>query len=234
MGKKILLKRVVVLFMLVLLFSELAPVPYPIRKEAYDFVVAFIPDLHVGFLGSSGRTARALYKASQEADYLLLGGDLTDNHLGLEEEFVWLQELLNEYASIPILSVPGNHDNPELFQKYFGELMWIREIGGYRLVGINSRNRKPDLGFLRKALETDGPVILFAHHNVELLLNKTEVQALIEENQNIVVWASGHLHFQWERINSHEIVYLQGGWGWLGQYQLLCFKDGKLAKIVLR
>lgn len=68
---------------------------------------AALGDLHCG--RQSVGTLRALFaRAAEEADALLLCGDLTD--FGLEEEAQILANELAAATSIPIVAVLGNHD----------------------------------------------------------------------------------------------------------------------------
>lgn len=150
MSKKSLLKKVVVVFFLVLLFLQLAPEPFPFDKGKYDLVIGQISDPHIGFLGSSGLAPLALYRASQETDLIVVTGDCTETHSGQEGEFVLLRRLLDQYATVPVRFVPGNHDSPKLFKQYLGDLEWIWDIEDYRLVGLNSRPGRLILTFWRQ------------------------------------------------------------------------------------
>src|SRR5262245_9564632 len=49
-----------------------------------------------------------LSQASEQADVILVGGDLTD--YGPPEEARLLAKVLNAYARLPLLAVLGNHD----------------------------------------------------------------------------------------------------------------------------
>lgn len=69
--------------------------------------VAAMSDVHYD-THSAGRLREAFERVSEEADVLLLCGDLTD--YGLPEEGELLVRDLREHVSIPVLAVLGNHD----------------------------------------------------------------------------------------------------------------------------
>lgn len=232
MGKKFLLKKSVAVLLLVLLFAELAPAPYPLDKREYDLVIATIADLHVGW-GDSTLIAAAIVRASQEADVIVFPGDLCEYHLGKLSEFFRVRDYL-KLATVPALAVPGNHDEPIAFGVFVGPTQWVRDLGGYRLIGLNTRVRRVDFKFLKSALNTELPILIFAHHNTWLLPQEKEILTLLSEHR-VLVWACGHHHFQWVREDpTTGTIFFQGGWGTLGTYQLICLKGGKVANIVLR
>ena len=68
--------------------------------------VAAVGDLHIGGDGSS-RWRDALKPVSDDADLLLLAGDLT--RVGAKDEAAAVASAL-ELVSIPIIAVLGNHD----------------------------------------------------------------------------------------------------------------------------
>lgn len=69
--------------------------------------IAATADLHCT-KASKGHFQPLFTSASQEADVLLLCGDLTD--YGLPEEAHILAEDIRSFATIPVLGVAGNHD----------------------------------------------------------------------------------------------------------------------------
>jgi Icc-related predicted phosphoesterase len=100
--------------------------------------IAAVGDIHVG-LGSSRAYKELFQRISQEADVLLLVGDLTDTGV-TEEADVLAQELTT--CTIPVIGVLGNHDydkgkEQEIKQhlagtnRYFleGELAVIDKVG---------------------------------------------------------------------------------------------------------
>jgi Icc-related predicted phosphoesterase len=70
--------------------------------------IAALADIHCKRTSEGG--LRSLFaSASERADVLLLGGDLTD--YGLPEEAEILTEELRQGATVPVLAVFGNHDH---------------------------------------------------------------------------------------------------------------------------
>ena len=80
---------------------------------------------------------RVLEKAltdSAQWDLLVLSGDLAD--LGEDASYAWLS---NQLASIdiPILVLPGNHDDRALMENYFGHVSSY-ELGAWRITLLDS------------------------------------------------------------------------------------------------
>jgi Icc protein len=106
---------------------------------------------------------------SQQPDALLLTGDLA--HEEDQATYQRLQQQLEGYG-LPILAIPGNHDNADLIQQTFGEpLLDLDEV---IVIGLNSHIRGSDSGFLgdqelnrAEALikASHKPVILALHHH---------------------------------------------------------------------
>jgi Icc-related predicted phosphoesterase len=69
--------------------------------------IAAVADLHCGRTGED-LVRDILRRASEEADILVLAGDLTDH--GSEAEAVALKKDLLSYVKIPVVAVLGNHD----------------------------------------------------------------------------------------------------------------------------
>jgi alkaline phosphatase D len=87
----------------------------------------------------------------ENPDLVVHTGDLALDGAGTEDDLAFSVSLLNE-LSIPVLSVPGNHDighmldgaqpvNAERLERWrrvVGPEEWIHEIGNWRLIGFNS------------------------------------------------------------------------------------------------
>jgi len=94
-------------------------------------------DPHVVVVPPAGRvdTARHLAAAVAQVnamavrpDVLLLTGDLTDN--GTAAEYGLLAQLLAP-LQIPVLLLPGNHDDRGALQAAFPQMPWLRGAGGF-------------------------------------------------------------------------------------------------------
>ena len=90
--------------------------------------IAALSDLHYN-RESKGKLKDVFKSASEEADVLLLCGDLTD--YGLPEEAALLCEDLKSYAQIPIIGILGNHDYESGKSKRVREIM---EGAGVRML----------------------------------------------------------------------------------------------------
>ncbi|HVY00203.1 MAG TPA: metallophosphoesterase [Pseudorhodoplanes sp.] len=89
--------------------------------------------------------------AAQQPDFIVHSGDITVDAADQEEDAAHCAALLNELG-VPVLAVPGNHDvgeagnahqpptreRNERFRRYFGPDRWVRDVGGWRLIGFNT------------------------------------------------------------------------------------------------
>lgn len=122
-------------------------------------------------------TAAALSRIGP-VDALVVTGDLSDD--GSMESYELFRRIVAP-LDLPLLAIPGNHDLREPMRTAFrdldlfdqsGRLNWVRDIGGLRVIGINtlvegSGGGEVDdatLGFLEDTLSTHGPVLLAMHH----------------------------------------------------------------------
>lgn len=79
-------------------------------KNDYRFV--FISDLHYGSSQSKATVDKTLKKISEEKpDFLLLGGDITDEHT-YPDEAEYLYEQISKIG-VPVYFIYGNHDRQE-------------------------------------------------------------------------------------------------------------------------
>ena len=79
-------------------------------KNDYKFV--FISDLHYGSSQSKATVDRTLKKIkAEEPDFLLLGGDITDEHT-YSDEAEYLYEQISKIG-VPVYFIYGNHDRQE-------------------------------------------------------------------------------------------------------------------------
>ena len=103
------------------------------------FVVAHLSDCHLGATDEApARLRRALDHVAAcdpAPDVLVLSGDVADH--GLDEEYRAAAELLST-VTIPLLVCPGNHDVRGPFETYIGPVESVLDVGGYRLVALNS------------------------------------------------------------------------------------------------
>ena len=154
-------------------------------------LIAQLSDLHIKLPGRLAYkivdTAAMLAEAVRRInaliplpDLLLITGDLTD--IGSPEEYAWLRELLAP-LTMPMVVVPGNHDEREAMRAAFadggyfpehGFLNFVVDHGGLRLVGLDTLVPGQGggavcterLAWLDDALcaAPDTPTLLLMHH----------------------------------------------------------------------
>jgi 3',5'-cyclic AMP phosphodiesterase CpdA len=167
--------------------------------------------------------------ALQDADIIVHTGDVTVNGADSDEDMQYCRELLQPLKP-EVLVLPGNHDvgepkhpyqpvNPERldrWRRYFGPDHWFRDVGDWRLIGLNAMllgsgeaAESEQLAWLDETLETaDHRHIAWFMHR-PLFIDRPDdgdlgywapppqVRAeLLErlDRHNVTLVASGHLH----------------------------------------
>nr|BFE56502.1 3',5'-cyclic-AMP phosphodiesterase [Dactylosporangium thailandense] len=158
------------------------------------------------------RRLRAVLAAARletsPVDAVVLTGDLTDDgsRSGCHDLAVLLALLV-----LPILAVPGNHDDPVAVRDTFGPD--VLEIGGWRIVGIDSTRPEQIHGTIdveaemsRLDLYDQRPTALAMHHPpVTLSTNAwfqldgaAELRAAVARRPHIKALFTEHLHHPFE------------------------------------
>lgn len=141
------------------------------------FKIAQLSDLHLLANPSEerwGLNPQACFDAvlalalQQQPDAFLLTGDLV--HDETDTGYQRLADRMNA-CGLPTLAIPGNHDDPEKIQHYFGDAQL--NLDGLNVIGINSHIRGSDCGYLgneelnrAEALiqQSETPALLAVHH----------------------------------------------------------------------
>jgi 3',5'-cyclic AMP phosphodiesterase CpdA len=155
-------------------------------------------------------------------EIILISGDMT--HRATSSQYKLLQKFINELPGL-VLTVPGNHDIPlnnvferllypfKHYKRYISqELMVHAEIGGVKILGVNSVNPFviKDGKLSSQTLENiknyfaspfAGVNLLFFHHNFDYveglhkpLQNYNQFLNCLKES-SIHIVCTGHLHF---------------------------------------
>jgi Icc protein len=161
-------------------------------------------------------------KRHSNADVVVISGDLS--HHGQREAYVKLREMLDVSPLKPLLMI-GNHDHRDTFKEVFpdvetdehGHIQYVREIGGHRLIFLDTNivaNHSGRLGPRRQAwlkarleeAEKNGlPALIFLHHNpvntgvmaIDILglVQKKEFAAILRAHRDTVRHVFfGHCH----------------------------------------
>jgi len=148
------------------------------------FRLAQISDCHLparadtpyrGLQADAGLMAVVKAVDAWRPDAVLLSGDLSED--ASESSYCRLAEHIDSLG-VPICALPGNHDLPELMQKYFPQGPYqgpFRELaGGWQLILFNSARPRRIDGCIDAAdlqqlaawmqLELAGPALLALHH----------------------------------------------------------------------
>jgi 3',5'-cyclic AMP phosphodiesterase CpdA len=195
-------------------------------------LIAQISDLHIAeegtvmrrFVDANQKLEAALAYLDgleQRPDVILATGDLTDH--GRPEQYALLSEILAR-ATIPILLVPGNHDEREPFRAAFapthpeipttGPIQYSVEDLPVRLVAVDTIRADhhdgeldaPRLEWLDHTLSArpDAPTVVFMHHppfttgiwwmDCIGLGGAREFEAVVRRHPQVRLVLCGHLH----------------------------------------
>ncbi len=192
-----------------------------------------ISDLHLradpqGFLRGAItlETLRACLSEAMTAgpyDAILVSGDLTQDE---PAAYAHLQQLLGA-SVIPVLCLPGNHDDPGALQSAFGnspfQTLGHVVLGNWLLIGLDSTEPGRDSGRLssselRRLDETlarfpDRPTVVALHHPPVMLgsrwidalglLEAEQFWAVIDRHPNVRCVVFGHAHQTYDSTRGH-------------------------------
>lgn len=204
------------------------PTPTP-RAQPY-LVIGHITDDHVGrndVCTVQLQTIAGLI--SQQADVLVDTGDCTEN--GTDQETRDYREHMGANMTIPWQSVPGNHDTPDVFLQHVGTLNWWWDVGGYRLIGIDSEaiNRyaydPQAMNALDAALTTEKPCIVFGHFPLDSEGYSAETNQQLRERfaaYHVLLYVTGHWHTNsFTTDPTSGTMLLVGNWTCGGHYRII-------------
>ena len=161
--------------------------------------IAAIADIHVKKTGQA--SLQPLFEAvSQEADVLLLCGDLTD--YGLVEEARNLAKDITAFLRIPSIGVLGNHDfesgkADEVVKIIAGAGVTMLDGGAHEIEGVGFAGIKGfGGGFGRRQLNAWGEDIIkkFVHETIEEALKLEMALARLRTPQKIAVLHYSPIH----------------------------------------
>ncbi len=191
-------------------------------EQSRGFRLAQISDCHLsaspdkpyrGLSADAGLVAVIKAVANWRADALMLTGDLSED--GSEASYQRLAALI-EPLDIPVCALPGNHDVPELMQRYFPQGPYdgaiVQQAGSWKLLLLNSARPgridgsidADDLQRVDQVLAGKSPALLALHHQPlpigspwidKYMLDEPEdllSGVAAHEQIKVVVW--GHVH----------------------------------------
>jgi 3',5'-cyclic AMP phosphodiesterase CpdA len=156
-------------------------VPVLIAQLTDTHVVAWNTTTEL-YVDNNQRTANAVAMLNAEVPApaaVVLTGDLVND--ARPEEYAALAELLAP-LEMPVLPLPGNHDDRELVRSTFADfdwsdtehLSWVRVVDGVRIVGLDSTrpgrrgaefdDERADWLTMALAAPHDGATLLAMHH----------------------------------------------------------------------
>ncbi len=149
----------------------------------------------------------------ENPDVVVITGDITD--YGLRAEFEGVKEEFGKIDS-PCLIVPGNHDSRhdgyKKFEELFGKRFFVKEMGDYAFVGLDSSEPDIDEGHIGRAqLEwlqhqiSPQSVVFLHHHLISIPHTGRERNVLVDAGEmlkildmhHVPLVLSGHKHVPW-------------------------------------
>ena len=151
---------------------------------------------------------------------LLATGDLSED--GSRLSYQALKEIFRPLG-VPVLALPGNHDDPELLSEVFPgspvNTIGVSTHGAWKIIRLNSclpgkpegRLGETSLAALERFLKqhTDSPILIALHHQpIDIgspwidkyrLFGSQAFLSLIDQNPNIRAVTWGHVHQVFER-----------------------------------
>jgi predicted phosphodiesterase len=194
-------------------------------------VIGHITDVQVGEARiRSQRLPGVVHAVSQQAEVMVDTGDCT--HHGTAREAREYLDLVTHNVSIPWRAVPGNHDQPEVFQQYLGPLEWSWDVAGYRLIGIDSE--AINYTALDRALTTEKPCIVFGHFPLSHYPWRDRVRLRQRfRTYNVPIYIAGHTHEDSLRVDpSSRTLLLVGKDAGLGDYRLITVQGFEVLEIL--
>lgn len=213
-----------------LIVSYVVGAPTPTPRLEPNLVIGHITDDHIGRNDACTVQLQTITGLiGQQADVLIDTGDCTEN--GTEAETLDYRDHMRANMTIPWQAAPGNHDSPDVFQRYVGSLNWSWDVGGYRLIGIDSEaiNRYPyepgAMYALDAALTLDKPCIVFGHFPLDSEGYSPETNRRLRDRfaaYHVLLYVAGHWHtnsFTTDLATGTKL--LVGHWTCGGNYRLI-------------
>ncbi len=178
--------------------------------------IAHISDIHFGmswmFMEKMAR--KGIERINKEnPDIVIITGDLTD--YGLKKEYKGVKKLLDE-ISCDYLAIPGNHDarhqGANIFEEYIGDRFFVKKVGIYKFVGLDSSQPDLDEGHVgREQMEKmkryigKNSIIVLHHHLLPIPETGRERNVLVDagdvlkllSDYKVKVVLNGHKHVPW-------------------------------------
>ena len=142
-----------------------------------------------------------------EYDCLCLTGDICDN--GSVDDYQTVESIVKKYfPEIPIIAIPGNHDN-ENYQQVFGTKSHTTfQLQNYTILALNNSEygnangefEDEDFSWLDENLKTPEKKIILMHHPVRKYpgipcLPQAEKFIQHIQNTNTILVMQGHVHW---------------------------------------
>lgn len=206
-------------------------------RYARCVIVVQISDMHVKRRGHvlhhMPHVARPLHRALRaiarlKPDCIIATGDLTER--GTAPEYERLRQILDEYPSIPVYLVPGNHDRAGPLRSVFRDHAYLHESShgilftvereSMRVVALDTSDERRAGGYLsdarlewlrrRLAERRDTPTIVAMHHppfqtqirsyERQAFYGREEFGRIVRANPQVVRIICGHVHLPLARM----------------------------------
>ena len=192
-----------------------------------SLVIGHITDVHVGGTVVEPLVGSALRTLSNQAQVLVDTGDCTQD--GTVDQTIAYWELVSANATVPWHAVQGNHDSAQTFTAYINPLEWFWDVGGYRLIGINSWAL--DYTALDQALTMERRCVVFGH--LPLGFYSAADQAALRQRfqaYDVLLYVAGHAHLDSLAVDPQSgTLLLVGRNGNQGGYRLITLRGAEVS-----
>jgi hypothetical protein len=195
-------------------------------------VIGHVTDAQIGKQWMyADRLAGIVALIRQQAQVMVDTGDCTE-HGTAAESIQYKNIITNSIGNTPWRVLMGNHDEPGPFQLYIqSSLEWLWDVGGYRLIGINSENI--NYAELDRALTNQKPCILFGHFPMDWYPLQDQAQLRQRFRAfRVPIYISGHIHEDSLTTDAETgTVLLVGANSGPGDYRLITIRGYQVVNI---
>ena len=192
-------------------FARLAVPP---EQETYRFAV--LGDIQQGL--SAYRASLVRLRTEGNLTLAVVCGDLV-NRKSLPHYRVLFATMEDLDPGLPVVTVPGNHDDSGFYEEHVGPRFWSARVGPDLFVGVDTSEIEspgPFLGDLAAALAEDARHRLVFLHRPVARPGRTRTKfsplAKVLAEGNVTAVFAGHLH-HWETFEHEGVLHVTNGRG---------------------
>ncbi|MEN8152109.1 MAG: metallophosphoesterase, partial [Planctomycetota bacterium] len=188
----------------------------PDPPAGWNYRFAVMGDIQQGL--AAYRASLARLREAQGIAFAVVCGDLV-NRKSLPHYRVLFAAMKDEDPGFPVLTVPGNHDDPDLYGKHVGPRFWSARVGPDLVVGVDTSeidSPGPFFDILSAKLAEDARYRFVFLHRPVARPGRTRAKfaglARVLADGNVTAVFAGHLH-HWESFTHEGVLHVTNGRG---------------------